>query len=111
MKYIYIILTILGAIIPLTEFISFINENGLNFSILIKQAFENHISAFAWLDVIITVIVIVVMTIDFSKKSEVKNIWIPILASLTVGASFGLPLLMFMRELQLEKTNYPHNPL
>lgn len=103
MKYVYLILAILGAIIPLKEFISFINENGLDFSILLRQAFDNHISAFAWLDVIITVIVIVVMTVDFGKKSEVKHLWIPILASFTVGASFGLPLLMFMRELQLRK--------
>lgn len=103
MKYVYLILAILGAIIPLKEFVSFINENGLDFSILLRQAFDNHISAFAWLDVIITVIVIVVMTVDFGKKSEVKHLWIPILASFTVGASFGLPLLMFMRELQLRK--------
>lgn len=103
MKYVYLTLAILGAIIPLTEFMSFINENGFDFSILLKQAFDNHISAFAWLDVIITVVVIVVMTVDFGKKSEVKHLWIPIVASFTVGASFGLPLLMFMRELQLRK--------
>ena len=101
MKYIYLTLIILGAIIPLTKFISFINENGLDFSIFLKQAFDNHISAFAWFDVIITVIV--VMAVDFGKKSEVKHLWIPIAASFTVGASFGLPLLMFMRELQLRK--------
>lgn len=105
MKYVYLALAILGAVIPLSEFISFINQNGLDFSILIKQAFDNHISAFAWLDVIITVIVIVVMTVDFGKKSDVKNLWIPIVASFTVGASFGLPLLMFMRELQLRKVS------
>ena len=103
MKYVYLILAILGAIIPLSEFIPFLNKNGLDFSILLKQAFDNHISAFAWLDVIITVVVIVVMTVDFGKKSEVKHLWIPILASFTVGASFGLPLLMFMRELQFRK--------
>lgn len=102
MKYIYLILAILGAVIPLSEFVSFINENGLDFSILLNQAFDNHISAFAWLDVIITVIVIVVMTIDFGRKSEVRHLWIPILASFTVGASLGLPLLMFMREQQLK---------
>lgn len=105
MKYIYLILAILGAIIPLSEFISFFNENGLDFSILLKQAFDNHISAFAWFDVIITVIVIVVMTVDFGKKSEVKHLWLPIVASFTVGASFGLPLLMFIRELQLRKVS------
>lgn len=103
MKYIYLILAILGTVVPLTEFISFINEHGLNFSILLKQAFDNHISAFAWLDVIITVIVIIVMTVDFGKKAEVKYLWIPIVASCTVGASLGLPLLMFMRELQRRK--------
>lgn len=103
MKYVYLTLAILGAVIPLSKFISFINENGLDFSILLKQAFENHISAFAWLDVIITVIVIVIMTVDFGKKSEVKYLWIPIVASFTVGASFGLPLLMFLRELKLRK--------
>ena len=81
------------------------NENGLDFSILLKQAFDNHISAFAWFDVIITVIVIVVMTVDLGKKSEVKHLWLPIVASFTVGASFGLPLLMFIRELQLRKVS------
>ena len=103
MKYVYLILAILGAIIPLSEFIPFLNKNGLDFSILLKQAFDNHISAFAWFDVIITVIVIVVMTVDLGKKSEVKHLWLPIVASFTVGASFGLPLLMFIRELQFRK--------
>ena len=105
MKYVYLILAILGAIIPLSEFIPFLNKNGLDFSILLKQAFDNHISAFAWFDVIITVIVIVVMTVDLGKKSEVKHLWLPIVASFTVGASFGLPLLMFIRELQLRKVS------
>ncbi|WP_312393941.1 DUF2834 domain-containing protein [Chryseobacterium sp.] len=102
MKYIYFALAIIGAAVPLTKLISFINEYGLDFSLLLQQAFENHISAFGWLDVIITVVVITFMTADFGKRYKIKHLWIPILASFTVGASFGLPVLMLMYTLKKE---------
>lgn len=105
MKYIYFALALLGAIIPLTKLVAFVNEYGLDFSILLKQAFENHISAFGWLDVIITVVVITFMTADFGKRYRIKHLWIPIVASFTVGASFGLPVLMLMYTLKNDTDN------
>ncbi|MGO4528549.1 DUF2834 domain-containing protein [Paenibacillus sp. 2TAF8] len=103
MKYFFGLLSILGIIIPYMEFIPWISENGFNLMILLNEATENRISAFAWLDIIIAAIVLIGFILYEGKRIGVKHKWIPIIGTLTVGVSFGLPLFLLLREIQMEK--------
>lgn len=103
MKYFFGLLSILGIILPYMAFIPWIGENGFNLTMLFNEATQNRISAFAWLDVIISVVVLIGFILYEGKRIGVKYKWIPIIGTLTVGVSFGLPLFLLLREIQMEK--------
>ncbi|MDR6726883.1 hypothetical protein J2W91_005408 [Paenibacillus amylolyticus] len=103
MKYFYGVLTLLGIILPYMEFIPWISEHGFNMTLLLNEATQNRISAFAWLDVIISVVVLIGFMLYEGKRIGIKHKWIPIIGTLTVGVSFGLPLFLLLREIRMDK--------
>ncbi|MCM3172908.1 MULTISPECIES: DUF2834 domain-containing protein [unclassified Paenibacillus] len=103
MKYFYGVLTLLGITLPYMEFIPWISEHGFNMTILLNEATQNRISAFAWLDVIIAAIVLIGFILYEGKRIGIKHKWIPIIGTLTVGVSFGLPLFLLLREIRMDK--------
>ncbi|WP_227510935.1 DUF2834 domain-containing protein [Acinetobacter bereziniae] len=68
-----------------------------------QQIIDNPIAAFAWLDVIVTVVVIVVMVIQDGQQLKMNRLWVPVIASLMGGASVGLPLFLYMKQCHLEQ--------
>ena len=103
MKMFYGVLTILGLVLPYTQFISWLNINGLDLILLFQEILQSKISLFAWIDIIISAIVLIGFIIFEGKKQKIDRLWIPILGTLTVGVSFGLPLFLLMREIQINK--------
>lgn len=85
------------------ELIPWMGENGFNLTILLNEARQNRISAFAWLDVIISAVVLIGFILYEGKRMGIKHIWISIIGTLTVGVSFGLPLFLLLREIQMDK--------
>ncbi|BCX72607.1 DUF2834 domain-containing protein [Acinetobacter bereziniae] len=103
MKRIYALLTLLGIILPFSQFILWLNQHGLNLTLFFQQIIDNPIAAFAWLDVIVTVVVIVVMVIQDGQQLKMNRLWVPVIASLMGGASVGLPLFLYMKQCHLER--------
>ena len=101
MKIFYLILSILGIILPYSQLLLWINDNGLNIPLFIKEAFMLRIGAFAWIDVIISAIVLIAFIIYEGKKLKMEKLWIPIIGTLVIGVSFGFPLFLFFREKHL----------
>jgi len=103
LKYFYGVLSIFGIILPYSQFIPWISEKGFNLAILLNEASQTRIGAFAWLDVIISAVVLIGFILFEGKRNGIKYLWVPIIGTLTVGVSFGLPLFLLLREIQLEK--------
>jgi putative effector of murein hydrolase len=103
MKYIYGILSLLGIIFPYSYLIPWIKENGLNISLLIGEAIQTRIGALAWMDVLVSAVVLIAFIIYEGNRKGMKRTWIPIVGTLTVGVSLGLPLFLLLREIHLEK--------
>ena len=101
-KNIYFILALLGLLVPYYFLFRFLNTNGLNISLLVKQLFANDISTFFAVDLVISIIVFWIYMIAEANKLQMKNWWLYILASLLVGLSFALPLFLYLREHKLE---------
>ena len=101
-KTVYLVLAVLGLILPYWFFFQFLNTNGLNFSLLIQQLFANDISTFFAIDLILSTIVFWIFIVADANKYQMKNGWLYILASLIVGLSFALPLFLYFRERRLE---------
>lgn len=101
MKIVYLVMSILGFILPYYIFIDWLLINGFDITLFLNEIIKYKISAFAWSDVVVSAIVLIIFIIHDGKVNSIKNIWIPILATLTVGVSFGLPLFLLMREYRL----------
>lgn len=101
-RNIYLVLAILGLLVPYWFFFKFLNANGLNVSLLLQQLFANDISTFFAVDLILSTIVFWIFMVSEASKLQMKNNWLYILASLVVGLSFALPLFLYFRERALE---------
>ena len=101
-KNIYLRLAFIGLLVPYYFLFKFLGANGLVIPLLIQQLFANNISTFFAVDLVISIIVFWIYMIAEANKLEMKNWWLYILASLTVGLSFALPLFLFFKERKLE---------
>jgi hypothetical protein len=104
-KSLYIILCILGTVLPYSQFVPFLLEHGLDLNLFIEQLFANRISAFFGMDVVISAIVFLAFVFWEGKRLEMRHLWVYV-ASLLVGVSLGLPLFLLMRQRQLEALPY-----
>ena len=95
LKNVYLILCVLGFSLPMSQFLPWVAENGLDGQLFIRQLFANRISAFFGMDVVVSAVVLAVFA-----RAEVRRRWIPVVAMLTVGVSLGLPLALYLRELE-----------
>ena len=103
MKYFYGILSFFGLILPYWQFIPWVMNNGVNFPLLFEAITSTRIGAFAWMDVLVTAIVLVGFILVEGTRKSIKYLWMPIVGTLLVGPSLGLPLFLFLRQLHLEK--------
>ncbi len=95
MKNVYLALAIVGLILPYSQFIPFLLENGLNIPLIATEITGYRLSSFAWLDVVVTALVIITLIFD---EKKLKSWWIPVAATLLIGPSCGLPLYLYMRD-------------
>ena len=99
-KHLYLLLCLIGTILPYSFLVPFLREHGLNLRLVVEQLFANSISSFFGVDVIVTTVCLWIFVYFEGRKLRVKHLWAPVLASLTVGVSLGLPLFLFLRESQ-----------
>jgi len=98
-KNLYLVLCLLGVIIPYASFVPWIVENGLNVSLLINQVASSPVASFGWLDVVISAVALFVLIYNDFQKIKVRYWWLTIIGTLTVGVSLGLPLYLYLREI------------
>ena len=103
-KNFYFFLCILGIVLPYSQFIPWLVENGLNAPLFLHQLFANRISGFFAWDVLVSAVVAVAFIRSEGKRRGMRLLWLPILGVLSVGVSCGLPLFLFLRERALEET-------
>ncbi len=103
MKKFYGILCVLGIVLPCWQFLSWVAENGLALSQLIGEAASSRIGAFAWLDVLVSAVVLLAFIVYEVTRIKMNKLWLPITGTCVVGVSLGLPLFLFMREVHLSR--------
>jgi uncharacterized protein DUF2834 len=103
-KNIYLVLALLGLLIPYYFLFKFLGASGMNISLLVQQLFANNISTFFAVDLVISILVFWIFIFAEANKLRMKNSWLYFLASLLVGLSFALPLFLYFRESKLGTT-------
>jgi len=96
-KNLYLLLAIMGFLVPYSQFVPWIMQNGLNMRLFFEQMFANRISAFFVADVLVSAVVVCMFAARELRDAGAKR-WLPLLAVLTVGVSLALPLLLYLRE-------------
>ena len=109
LKKIYIVCCVLGVLLPYSQFLPWVVDHGFSPVLLVNEILESRISAFAWLDVVVSAIVLLTFAGVESKRLGMKNLWMTWLATLTVGVSLGLPLFLLMREYHLSEQRKVEN--
>ncbi len=103
MKLFYAGLCLLGIALPYGAFIPWVLENGFSPGIVLQEILASRLSVFAWMDVLVSAVVLIGFIIYQGAKDSVPILWAPILGTCAVGVSFGLPLFLFFREIALDK--------
>lgn len=101
-KVLYLLLCVAGTVLPYSQLIPFVRENGLDLRLFVEQLFATRIGAFFGWDVIVSSVVLWVFVLIDGRRAGLKRLWAPIAANLAVGVSLGLPLFLYMREKRIE---------
>ena len=102
MKNIYLALAVIGTVLPYSQFIPFLRENGLDARLFVEQLFATRIGGFFGIDVIVSSVVLWVFVRAEGRRLGMRHLWAPLVAILTVGVSLGLPLFLYLRERRLQ---------
>lgn len=100
-KTTYLALCVLGAVLPYWQFLPWVAQHGMNPGLFLQELFANRISTFFALDVIVSALVLFRFVRAESVRIGIRGGWIPIVATLAVGVSLGLPMFLYMRERRL----------
>tara|TARA_B100000424_G_C22880598_1_gene468702 strand:+ start:517 stop:885 length:369 start_codon:yes stop_codon:yes gene_type:complete len=109
LSYLYLFLSLLGAILPMMANFDFAREYGNTFDIknFISLANANPAAQSISRDLLVGASAIFVWIINESKKLQIKNMWIVYLGTFLVAFAFSAPFFLFLRErriIELEKT-------
>jgi Terpene cyclase DEP1 len=102
-QYLYLILCVLGTVLPCSQLFPFLAQHGFNVPLLIEQLFANPISGFFGLDVIVSSVVLWIFVLTEGRRQQMKHLWVYLACNLAVGVSLGLPLFLYMRERRIAR--------
>ena len=108
LSYLYLLLAIFGAVLPMMANFDFAREYGNTFDIrnFISLANANPAAQSISRDLLVGASAIFVWIINESKKLQIKNMWIVYLGTFLVAFAFSAPFFLFLRErriIELEK--------
>lgn len=99
----YLGLCIVGAILPYSQFVRFLLDNGFALPLLLNQLFATPISSCFGLDVLVSAAVVLTFVQVEGLRLGIQQRWICLLCTVLVGPSLGLPLFLLMRHRQLQQ--------
>jgi predicted exporter len=104
LRHIYLVLCVIGALLPYSQLVPWCWQHGLDLSLFFHQLFANRIGAFFALDVIVSALVLWVFIFFEGTRIGLRHLWLPVVASIIVGVSLGLPLFLYLRQRHLDAT-------
>ena len=98
MQWLYLVTAILGTILPLSQLIPFLTTYGLDIPLFFQQLFQNHVSGFFGMDVIVSSLALWLFVFSEGRKLRMSNLWLYVVCNVALGVSPALPLFLFFRE-------------
>jgi hypothetical protein len=102
-RAVYLSLCIVGTLLPLSQFVPWLWANGLDLPLFLRDLFATRIGGFFGMDVFVTAAVLWAFVAFEGRRLGVRHPWAPIVGSLAVGVSLGLPLFLYLRQVRLDQ--------
>src|SRR5579864_2583370 len=103
-EILYLVLCVLGFALPYSQFVPWVIEHGLNMRLFVQQLFANRIGGFFGMDVLVSAVTLIGFIRSEGTRLKMRTLWLPIISVLLVGVSLGLPLFLYLRERETERT-------
>jgi hypothetical protein len=104
-RHVYLVLCAAGILLPYSQFVPWVAEHGLDMRLFVSELFANRIGGFFGMDVIVSAVVLWVFIGTEGGRLGMRFLWLPMVAVVTVGVSLGLPLFLYLRQVQLDRAN------
>ena len=98
MKTFYLLMALIGTIIPWALFGSFFALNGIDVPLFLRSLCVNGAAGGFSADVLISILVFLTWSWRDAAKQGVARWWLVLPASAFVGLSLALPLYLYLRE-------------
>tara|TARA_Y100000589_G_scaffold163915_1_gene155784 strand:- start:377 stop:745 length:369 start_codon:yes stop_codon:yes gene_type:complete len=107
LSYLYLLLSILGAILPMISNFNFAIEYGASFDInqFIQLANANPAAESISRDLLIGASAVFIWIVNESKKLNMKNMWIVYVGTFLIAFAFSAPFFLFLRERRIIEIN------
>ncbi|BAU66697.1 unknown protein [Stanieria sp. NIES-3757] len=103
LNFVYLFLCLLGFILPYSQFILFLIEHGLDIKLFFEQLFNNQISSFLGMDVIVSSLVFWVFVFWEGSKLQMKYLWLYPLSNILGRYLFWFTFVSFKPTALFEK--------
>jgi hypothetical protein len=103
MKQLYLLLAIVGAIVPYVFFIRFFGSDDPSMLAFFTQAFASAPAGGLTADLSISSLVFCVWSFLEARRRGMARWWPYVVVNLTIGLSCAFPLFLYVRERSLEK--------
>src|ERR1700676_3006867 len=101
MRWVYLSLALIGAVLPCSQFLPWLAQHGPNVRLLFTELFSTRAGAFFGLDVLVSAVVLITFILREGRRRKMPGVWLPIAATCLIGVSCGLPLFLYLREGQM----------
>ena len=107
LSYIYLFLSICGAILPMISNFNFAMEYGSSFDIIqfIQLANANPAAESISRDLLIGASAVFIWIVNESRKLNMKNMWIVYVGTFLIAFAFSAPFFLFLRERRIIEMN------
>jgi len=104
-RHIYLLIAIIGTVVPYYHFGQFLIENGLDIGEFFNQMLASPIASFFTWDVVISTLAVITLVMTEGRRKGMKHLWVYVLFNLTVGVSLALPAFLYARQVKLDKSS------
>ncbi|MBT5873300.1 MAG: DUF2834 domain-containing protein [Candidatus Latescibacteria bacterium] len=104
MRKIYLILAVIGAVVPYAFFIDFFQSNGVDLPAFMVGLFANGAAGGFSADLLISSFVFWILMFTQARKHDGPSPYLFIALNLTIGLSCALPAYLYARERAFERS-------
>ncbi len=102
MKYLFLLLAVLGTIVPYIFFARFMIEQGTDLGEFVRALFANPAASGFTADLLITSTAFWIWSFFESRSNGMRHWWVFVVLNLTVGLSCAFPLFLYFRQTRME---------